>query len=136
MYSSFVEYDVNVIIPLLMILFEVLNFMVQVCVIEVVGSIAKFGDSIEEDNNIFGVGASMEKSSCELVVGELSLFMRLYVTIATCVNPLVWWWIHETQFPSVSFLAKQALKILGPHIEIKCVFNLASMLTTLRCCRL
>jgi uncharacterized Tic20 family protein len=69
--------------------------------------VVKFGDSIEEDNNIFGVGASMEESSCALVVGELSLFMKLYVFLATCVDPLAWWWIHETQFPNVSFLAKQ-----------------------------
>ncbi len=97
-----VEQDANVVIPLLMIVFEVLNPIVQACAIEVVG----FGDFNEEDNNIFGVGTCMEKSSHALVVGELSLFKRLYVTFITCVDPLTWWWIHETQFPNVSFLAK------------------------------
>jgi hypothetical protein len=48
----------------------------------------------------------MEKSSCALVVGELSLFMKLFVTLVTCVNPLAWWRIHESQFPNVSFLGK------------------------------
>jgi hypothetical protein len=85
-----------------MIVFEVLNPIVQACAIKVVG----FGDFNEEDNNIFGVGTCMEKSSHALVVGELSLFKRLYVTFITCVDPLTWWWIHETQFPNVSFLAK------------------------------
>jgi hypothetical protein len=62
------EYDVNTIISLLMIVFEVLNIIVQACVVEVVGFVAGFGDSIEEYNNIFNVGTSMEKSSCVVVV--------------------------------------------------------------------
>jgi hypothetical protein len=80
--------------------------------IEVVGFIVRFGDSIEEDNNIFGVGISMEESSCALVVGKLSLF-RSFMTLIACVDPLVWWHIHGTQFPNVSFLAKQILGIPG-----------------------
>ncbi len=107
------KYDVNAIILFLVIVFEVINSIVQACVVEVVGYVDGFGDSIEENNNIFGVGASMEESSCALVVGELSLFMRLYVTHATCFDTLVWWRIHETQFPNVSFLTKQTLGISG-----------------------
>jgi hypothetical protein len=48
----------------------------------------------------------MEKSLHALVVGELSLFKRLSVILNTCVDPLNWWWIHESQFSNVSFLAK------------------------------
>jgi hypothetical protein len=70
------------------------------------------------------------------VVGGLSLFKRLFIFLATCVDPLAWWWIHETQFPNVSLLAKQILKIIGSQIEIECVFNLVDVLTTLRHCRL
>jgi hypothetical protein len=55
---------------------------------KIVGFVATFGDSIEENNNIFGVGASMEKSSRALVVGELSLVKRLSVSPTTCVDPL------------------------------------------------
>ncbi len=36
---------------------------------------------VEEDNSIFGVGASIEESSCALVVGELFLFRRLCVVL-------------------------------------------------------
>jgi hypothetical protein len=82
------EYDANEVIPFLMIMFEVLNLTVQACAIKVVGFVAKFGDSIEKNNNIFGVGASMEESSHALVVGELSLFKRLLVSPITCVDPL------------------------------------------------
>jgi hypothetical protein len=78
------EYDDNAIIPLRMTMFEVLHLIVQACVVEVVG----FGDFIEEDSNIFGVGTSMEESSCAFLVGELSLFKKLYVSLATCVDPL------------------------------------------------
>jgi hypothetical protein len=85
-----VEYDANVVIPLLMTMFEVMNLIVQACVVEVVGFVARFGDFIEKDNNIFGVGAFMKESSSALVVGELSLFKRLSISPTTCVDPLIW----------------------------------------------
>ncbi len=51
-------------------------------------TIARFGDFIEKVNNILGVGKSMEEYLCALVVGELFLFKMLYVTLATCDDPL------------------------------------------------
>jgi hypothetical protein len=78
----------------------------------------------KEEGNMFGVGASLEESSCALVVGELSLFKRLSILASTCVDPLSWWWCHENQFPNVGFLAKQILGILGLQIEIEHVFSL------------
>ncbi len=71
----FVKYGANAIILFVMTMFEVLNLIVQACAIEVIG----FGDFIKRYNNIFGMGASMEKSSNAFVVGELSLFKRLFV---------------------------------------------------------
>ncbi len=88
----------------------------------------------EGDNNIFGVNVSIEKHSYVFVVGELYLFKRLFIVPTSCVDPLVWWCIHETQFPNVGFLAKQILGILGSQIEIECVFNLVNVLTTFQCC--
>jgi hypothetical protein len=73
--------------------------------------------------NIFGVDTSIKKSSHALVVGELSLFKRLFVIPTTCVNPIVWWHNHETQFLNIGFLAKQILGILKSQIEVECVFN-------------
>jgi hypothetical protein len=64
------------------------------------------------------------------------LFKRLYITLVTCVDPLIWWQIYETQFPNVSFLAKQILGILGSQIKIEHVFSLVDVLTTLRHCKL
>jgi hypothetical protein len=90
-----VEYDANVIILFLMTMFEVLNPTIQTCAIKVIGFIAKSGNFIEEDNNIFGVGACMEESSHMLVFLELSLFKRLFITPTTCVDPLAWWQNHE-----------------------------------------
>ncbi len=82
-----VEYDANVVVRLLMIVFKVLNLIVQTCVVEVVGFVIGFDNSIEEETNIFGVGASMEKSSHAFVVGELSLFKRLFVIPYTLLIP-------------------------------------------------
>jgi hypothetical protein len=48
------------------------------------------GLPIEEDKtNIFSVGASMKKSSQELVTRELFLFQRLAIPLPMCVDPLV-----------------------------------------------
>jgi len=55
----------------------------QTCV-----TIVRFGDFIENVNNILGVGTCVEESLCALVVGELFLFKTLYVTLATCDDPL------------------------------------------------
>jgi hypothetical protein len=40
------KYVANVVIPFLMTVFEVLNLIVQACAVEVVGSIAGFGNFI------------------------------------------------------------------------------------------
>jgi hypothetical protein len=130
------EYDTNVIIPVLMTMFEVLNLIVQTCAIKFVGFVLGFGDSIEKGNNIFGVGTSMEESSCALVVGELSLFKNLFITPVTCVDPLAWWRINETQFPNVNFLTKQILGIPRSQIETKHVFSLVGVLIALKHYRL
>ncbi len=60
----------------------------------------------KENNNIFGVDTSIEKSLCAFVNREVYLFKRLFVTLVACVDPLVWWCNHETQFPSIGFFAK------------------------------
>jgi hypothetical protein len=109
--------------------FYVLNPIVHTATIQVDGS---YVGVFEEDNNIFGVvGASIEESSRALVVGELSLFKRLFVVLVTCDDPLAWWCIHEMQFPNVGFLAKQLFEILGSHIETEHVFNFVGTLITL-----
>jgi hypothetical protein len=78
----------------------------------------------------------MEKSPHALIVGELSLFMRLSVSLATCVDPLAHWWIYETQFLNVNIIAKQILGIPRSQIETECVFSLVGVLIALRRCRL
>jgi hypothetical protein len=64
-------YDVNAIILFLMMTFEVIIFTILACIVTIIG----FGDFIEKDNMIFGVGAFMEKPSCALI-GGLFLFKR------------------------------------------------------------
>jgi hypothetical protein len=45
------------------------------------------------------------------LVGELSLFKRLFVIFVACVDSLAWWQMHESQFPNIDFLTKQILRI-------------------------
>ncbi len=122
-----IEYDAKAVIPLLMIIFDVLNLIVQTFTTQVDGSYIEAIVVEEKDNNIFGVGAFIEKFSCALVVGKLPIFKRLYVVLVACIDPLAWWHIHDIQFPNVGFLAKYILEISGSHIEIKHVFNLVGV---------
>jgi hypothetical protein len=62
--------------------------------------------TFKENNDIFGVGTYIEKSLCAFFIGELYLFKRLFVTFVACVDPLVWWCNHETQFPNIDLFAK------------------------------
>jgi hypothetical protein len=64
------------------------------------------------------------------------LFKRLYPTLVTRVDPLAWWQIYETQFPNIGVLAKQILGISRLQIETEHVLSHASVLTTLKHCRL
>jgi len=57
-----------------MMVFEILNPTIQTCA----SIVARSNDFIEEDNNILGIGAFMEESSCTLV-WELSLFRSLFL---------------------------------------------------------
>jgi hypothetical protein len=51
-------------------------------------------------------GPSIEKSSCALVIRELSMFKRVHVLPSSCVDPLAWWRIHEGQILNMGFLVK------------------------------
>ncbi len=68
-YFSF-EYDEKVVISFIMTIFDVLNPIVQTCKSFVDESFVESSDFIEENNNIFSVNASIEKSSCAFV-GQL-----------------------------------------------------------------
>ncbi len=90
-----IEYDAKVIIPLMMIIFYVLNPIKQASTTQVDGSYVGTTIVEKENNYIFCVGASIEKSSCALIAGELFLFRRLSIVPTTCADPLAWWQFHE-----------------------------------------
>ncbi len=73
----------------------------------------------EDENNMFGVGASTENSSRALVTRKLFLFWRLAIPPPMCADPLVWWKTHEGQFPNVDFFAKQVFRFLGFKLRLK-----------------
>jgi hypothetical protein len=61
---------------------------------------------LEFEENMFGVGASIEESFQTLIIKELFMFGRLSIFSSTCVDPLTWWRMHKGQFPNVGFFAK------------------------------
>jgi hypothetical protein len=80
------EYDVKVVVLLLMLCFDWLNLVAGTSAISAI-DVAR----LELEENMFGVGASIEKSSRTLITRELSLFRRLSIPSSTCADPLAWW---------------------------------------------
>jgi hypothetical protein len=64
-----------------MLVFEILNHIIQACVAIVVWS----NDFIEEDHNIFGVDASMEKFMCNYC-------LRIIFVQQVIHNSYYMWW--------------------------------------------
>jgi hypothetical protein len=71
-----IEYDEKEVIPFFMNFFDRLNPIIEA----IIPPFDKHNVQIkEEDNNMFGVGASIKESSRALVTTELSLFPKLYI---------------------------------------------------------
>jgi hypothetical protein len=84
-----------------------------------------------EESNI-DVGASMKKSLCTLVIGQLFLFWSLSICLFKCVYHIAKWWTPKNHFPNLDFLGKQIFGIPKFQIETKRTFSLVGVLTTLR----
>ncbi len=112
------EYDVKIAVPF----FMVCSYWLNTIAITSIAAIDITRPKLEK--NMFGVGVLIEESSWALVIRELSLFRRLSIISSACANPLVWWQMHEGQFPNVAFLAKQILGVLGSKIETEWVMSI------------
>jgi hypothetical protein len=117
--------------------FYVLNHIVQAHATLVDGLISS-NDFTKNNNHIFGVGTIIEESLCALFVGELHLFMKLFIVPIVCVNPLFWWHNHDIQFPKHWFFCQTNPRNskVTCIIKIEHVFNLASVLIYLWHCHL
>jgi hypothetical protein len=80
-------------------------------IIEAYTFVGPRGDELEDEDNMFWVGASFEKSFQPFSIGELSLLKRLFTFLATCENLVIWWCNHRGQFSNVTFSAKHILSI-------------------------
>jgi hypothetical protein len=58
-------------------------------------------------NILFGAPASPEEACEGILIAELSLFRRLTIVHPEVEEPLTWWKLNASRFPSVSFLARQ-----------------------------
>jgi hypothetical protein len=96
----------KVVILLLITCFDNLDLIIEACTF--VGS---HGDELEDEDNMFWVGASFEESFQTFSIGELSLLNRLFTILATCENLVVWQCNHKGQFSNVTFLVKHILSI-------------------------
>jgi hypothetical protein len=73
----------------------------------------------EDETDMFGVGAFMEKNSWALIARELFLFWRLAITPPMCVDPFTWWKIHEGQFRMLASLPNKFLGFQGFKLRLK-----------------
>jgi hypothetical protein len=48
-------------------------------------------------------------------------------------NPFTWWVKHDQQFPNLIYFA-QVMGIIGSQIKIERIFNMAGVITSLKCC--
>ncbi len=91
---------------------------------------------VANEDSIFDLVSSNEATLQGLLNNKLSLFHHLHVKFEHCLLPLTWWKSHELQFPNISFVAKQLLRMSRSQIEIKRLFDIARILTSLHCYRL
>jgi hypothetical protein len=87
--------------------------------------------TIVDEDSIFGVMTFNEDTIHGLWKNELTLFRHLHLKPKECALPLIWWQLHETRFPNVSFVAQQIFGILESQIETKQIFIVARVLTSL-----
>ncbi len=67
---------------------------------------------------------------------KLLMFKRFQMVVKDIKCCLEWWAKHEFLFPTVAFLARQILDIVGSWIEIERIISLVGILTNLRWCHL
>ncbi len=120
------KYDAKIMYPLLVQTYFHLNPMKVVVELIV----------IEDDDNFFGKNIYNDDAIMSTVRNELHLFYWLIVGLVEIENPLRWWVNHAMQFPHVSFLACQMLRIVGFQIEIVQIFNVDGIITNLQQSRL
>jgi len=77
------EYDLKAIIPLLMTCFATLNPIIECW------TFVNHTDKLENENNVFGIGASFKESSWALVK-ESFLFRRLSIALVACEDLFPW----------------------------------------------
>jgi hypothetical protein len=103
------KYDNKTVLPLLVVAFHFLNPIrdgfIQATPID--------------DNSIFGVMTSNETTLHMLLNNELDLFCHSHAKLKYSILPLTWWKSYETQFPNVSFIVQQILRIPRSQIEIE-----------------
>jgi hypothetical protein len=102
------EYDMKVMIPLLIKVNKLLNPTGDNTTIEIADFFA---------NSLFDAPTSAEEISEVLLVSEFSIFCCVVVLEEGVAKPLTWWKDHANKFPNVAFLARQILGILDLQIE-------------------
>ncbi len=103
---------------------------------------AKFGpmanmQTIEENSSeIFLMSTGTNEPTKEVMNKELLMFRGFQVNVKDIQCPLEWWAKHESLFPTMAFLARQILGIIGFQIEIEKKNSLVEIFTNLRRCHL
>jgi hypothetical protein len=79
---------------------------------------------IDEDGSldIFEMVVNTSKPTKELVNQELLIFHRYEVDAKNIKCFLEWWRKDKSMFPTIGFLVKQIIGIVGSQIEIEFVF--------------
>jgi hypothetical protein len=82
------------------------------------------------------MNVSTSEPTKELVNRDQLIFKRYQVDVKKIMCPFQWWEKHKSMFPTMGFLARQILGIMGSQIKTKRIFSLVDILTNLKTCLL
>jgi len=120
MIQIMVEYDNKTLLPLLVASFHFLNPTIDGLI-----------EGTTLVNSIFRAMTSNVTTCTCYLKNELGLFCHLHVKPKDFILLLIWWKSHEAPFPNASFMVRQILRIPRSLIEIKRIFSIVGMLTSL-----
>jgi hypothetical protein len=86
--------------------------------------------------DIFEMSVGTNEPTKEVGNKKLLMFGRFQLNVKDIKCLLEWWAKHEFLFPTMAFLVRQILGIVGSQIEIERIFSLVGILTNLKRCHL
>jgi hypothetical protein len=124
------EYDRAILFPLLVCAYKFLNPT------NVSERIPNFALESSQSSSLYDFMEIDEDMALLVVMEQLTHLKMKKIIEEECKDPLAWWRAHEVHYSYVGFVVQQILGIVGFQIDVKRVFNIASICTNVQRFRL